>query len=70
MAENQKKTWGAHLKSVTIKQRGVLLLKIIRRKSGKHEIVRHRGLADIDIDVRDDGGQKIHFQTKDLGGNK
>ena len=58
------------MKSVTIKQRGVLLIKIIHRKNGKIEITKHKGLADIDIDVRDDTGHKIYFDDRGKTANR
>jgi len=51
------------MKSVTIWQRGKLLIKVIQRKSG-YEIETTKAVENdpgIEIEVRDDRNCKVHF---------
>ena len=51
------------MKSVTIWQRGKLLIKVIQRKSG-YEIETTKAIENdlgIEIEVRDDRNCKVHF---------
>jgi hypothetical protein len=51
------------IKSVTIKdKKGVLLFKIIHRKSGVYDIIKHPSLQDFVIDIRNEKGHKVIFQ--------
>jgi len=50
------------IKSVTIKdKKGVLLFKIIHRKSGFYDVIKHVSLQDFVVEVRDEKGHKVIF---------
>uniref|UniRef100_A0A6M3LSI9 Uncharacterized protein n=1 Tax=viral metagenome TaxID=1070528 RepID=A0A6M3LSI9_9ZZZZ len=49
------------MKSVTIKQNGEVLIKIIHRKNGVIDLIKRPDLAKLEIDVRDDRNYKIQF---------
>lgn len=57
------------MKAVTIRNKsGEILVKIVHRKSGEYELIKHSTLTDVDIEVRDQKNRKIMFQAKDLNG--
>ncbi|MCK4827502.1 hypothetical protein KA005_67860 [bacterium] len=50
------------IKSVTIKDdKGVIIFKIICRKSGTYDMIKAATVRDVYVDVRDEKNQKILF---------
>ena len=52
------------MKSITIRSKsGRVLLKILHRKSGQYDLIKDSALADIEVEVRDDEGHKVKFES-------
>jgi hypothetical protein len=50
------------MKSVTVKDpNGILILKVIHRKSGKIEVIYRGVLSGYCIDIRDDDNKKVYI---------
>lgn len=53
------------IKSVTIKDdRGALLIKVLHRKSGEYEVLRHASCANVSVEIRDDKNRKVLLEEK------
>lgn len=52
------------MKSVTIKDKGKILIKVIHRKNGEIELLRQENLLHLDIEVRDDTNKKVYFREE------
>ena len=53
---------GDIMKSVTIKDNGKLVFKVIRRKCGRYELTYDERLAHLDIEIRDDDNCKVYVK--------
>ena len=52
------------MKSITIRSKsGRVLLKILHRKSGQYDLIKDSTLEDIEVEVRDDQGCKVMFES-------
>jgi len=55
---------GTEMKSVTIRDKGKILIKVIHRKNGEIELLRQENLLHLDIEVRDDTNKKVYFREE------
>lgn len=52
------------MKSVTIKDKGKILIKVIHRNNGEIELLRQENLLHLDIEVRDNANKKVYFREE------
>ena len=50
------------MKSVTVKDKGKVLIKVIHRKCGRYDVIYDKRLAHLDIDVRNDNNCKVYVK--------
>lgn len=53
------------MKSVTLRtEQGEVLLKILHKKSGEYNLIKHSTLQDIEVEVRDEQNHKVMFNRE------
>ena len=53
------------MKSITIRDRkGMILVKVLHRKSSEYELIKAAGLREVTVEVRDNKGHKIMFNEE------